>query len=962
MKKKLNLFFLILLFAIPFGAKASIVITINSPQPGPAFPDDIKINVSVTSTYSIATVMATVGDKTVALLLNPGHNYAGTMSLAGLPQGQLQITISVKDVSNNVQTQSLNFNHNSLPIVTVLSPVSNASFLQSKIHIKATVVDPGHSSCKGVLFPNATTKIDFVNSIDTIVDVLPTGAYYSGYIGIYGIDNDALGGTSDITSIPFYIDKSPYLKPYFTSPGGRIIDFKDTRALILDQGADKIPHLKIVNTTNGNTENINTGSGAFVYGILCDNGAALLLNYNGDAVHDSVYVWKANKLTNVSKPLNSYSGIASGLISQGNNLMWQGQMNELFLTDLTTFNTITPATNTVNNQNDFSPEGTIVYSKMYSASNYDIEKYTVGTGAIQKITTSGVSVYPSVDHNNIVYTQESAAGTGPFTVHLYNGLTDQALGTVLTNTKKYQLYNGYIAYSITDNSNIEQVWLRTSKNLLKQISFFSNNSATDKLGNNGRVIFNSAKSRYYADSLTSAKRAMSSLGKMYFVNNDFYAAIGSSIYKLDIPSAIYPVTITSVSPLSAATGATLTFKGSNFGSVASVTLGGVAASSFKIVSDTVLTAVVGAGASGSITMTTAGGNYSIAGFTYLQPTITTTGTPKTLNTIKGTPSAATTFKISGANMIAGILVTPPAGFEVSKDNITFSPTVTIGKAGTIAQTSIYVRLTAGTEGTYTGDIVLSSTGSVSQNIAISGTVGFDLPATNFKITNTSATCKGSTNGAINIIAQQSLNYTATVTGSGAGTNYPFTSTVDINNLSAGTYNVCITVTGQPAYQQCFTSVITEPKDLSVYSTVIPSTNQLVLSLDGGDLYHITLNGVNSTTAAGQVTLNLKTGTNQLAVSTDKICQGTINKTIIIEDGVTLFPNPFTNSVSLDLGNDVIKNASIKIYNNVTKVVYDKQYINQSGIIQLDLSKLTQGVYIIELVADGKQGIHKIIKN
>ncbi|ASU33730.1 T9SS type A sorting domain-containing protein [Mucilaginibacter xinganensis] len=905
-------------------------------------------------------------NRTVSLARDSYGYYIGTLSLTGLPQGLLQITVFVKDALNNAQTLSQNFNFDSLPIVAVTAPTRRASFLQSKIHIKANVSDPGHSSCKGVVIYD-NSRINFVNSIDTMVDILPQGTSFSGNIGVYGIDNESVSTgvneTSDITLIPIYIDKSPYLKPYFTSQGGQVIDFKDTRALVLDQGTDNIPHLKIVNITNGATENINIGGGAFVFGILCDAGAALLLNYSGDAVHDSVYVWKANKLTNVSKAVKTFSGISYGLISQGNKLMWQGWGNEIFLTDLTTFNTITAATVTTNNQNDFSPEGTIVYSKVYSASDYNIEKYTVSTGAVQKITTNGVDVYPSIDHNNIVYTQASVGGLGPYTVHLYNGSGDQVLGTVLENTKKYLLYNGYIAFSITDNSNTEQVWLRTSKNVSKQISFFSNNSAVDKLGNNGRMIFNSRGSRYYADSLTSAKRVQSSLGKVYFGNGDFYVAIGGSIYRYDIPSAIYPVKITSVSPLSAGTGATLTFKGSNFSSVTAVTLGGVAASSFKIASDTVLAAVVGAGASGAIKFTTAGGSYAISGFTYLAPTFTITGTAKTLNTIKGTPSASLTFNVSGTNMITGILVTPPAGFEVSKDNITFSTAVTIGKAGTITQTPIYIRLNANAAGTYGGPILLSSTGSVSQNLPVDGKVMFDLPATNFKITNTSATCRGSANGALNITAQQSFNYTALVTtNGGTSSNYSFTSTLDVNNLSAGTYNVCITIAGQADYQQCFTSVITEPKELSVYSSVITSTSQLVLSLDGGDVYHITLNGINSTTTAGQVTLNLKSGTNQLAVTTDKVCQGIISKTITIENEMTLFPNPFTNSVSLNLGDNVIKNASVKIYNNVTKVVYDKQYTNQSGIIQLDLSNLTQGVYIIELVADGNQGIHKIIKN
>lgn len=99
------------------------------------------------------------------------------------------------------------------------------------------------------------------------------------------------------------------------------------------------------------------------------------------------------------------------------------------------------------------------------------------------------------------------------------------------------------------------------------------------------------------------------------------------------------------------------------------------------------------------------------------PIITATGTLSALTTTYGTLSTSISFIVAGTNMTAGILVTPPPGFEVSTDNVNFSSTVTVGAAGTIASTTVYIRLGPTTSvGTYSGNIVLSSAGAAKVNV------------------------------------------------------------------------------------------------------------------------------------------------------------------------------------------------------------------------------------------------------
>lgn len=106
------------------------------------------------------------------------------------------------------------------------------------------------------------------------------------------------------------------------------------------------------------------------------------------------------------------------------------------------------------------------------------------------------------------------------------------------------------------------------------------------------------------------------------------------------------------------------------------------------------------------------------------PLISISGTPAALTTTYGTASATTSFAVSGLNMGAGILVIPPAGFEVSTDNTNFAPAITVGAAGTVVDTTVYLRLAASaTAGTKSGSIVLSGGGAADVNVAAAaGTV------------------------------------------------------------------------------------------------------------------------------------------------------------------------------------------------------------------------------------------------
>jgi nucleoid-associated protein YgaU len=99
---------------------------------------------------------------------------------------------------------------------------------------------------------------------------------------------------------------------------------------------------------------------------------------------------------------------------------------------------------------------------------------------------------------------------------------------------------------------------------------------------------------------------------------------------------------------------------------------------------------------------------------YSSPIITvSTSSLSAFSTMVGTPSTAQTYTISGSDLTANISINAPAGFEISKDGSTYSSSLTLTQSGgTVAATTIYVRLTGAAEGSYGGNITHTSTGAL----------------------------------------------------------------------------------------------------------------------------------------------------------------------------------------------------------------------------------------------------------
>lgn len=142
--------------------------------------------------------------------------------------------------------------------------------------------------------------------------------------------------------------------------------------------------------------------------------------------------------------------------------------------------------------------------------------------------------------------------------------------------------------------------------------------------------------------------------------------------------------ITSFSPTTAGASSQVVILGTNLSTVQAVSFGGVQATSFTVSGDTSITAIVGAGASGNVSLTTVGGSVSIPGFTFVPAPTLTQFTPaiagaNTAITLVGTQLTTTTsVSFGGVNASA---------FTVLNDS-TLSATVGTGASGQVVITTL----------------------------------------------------------------------------------------------------------------------------------------------------------------------------------------------------------------------------------------------------------------------------------
>lgn len=244
----------------------------------------------------------------------------------------------------------------------------------------------------------------------------------------------------------------------------------------------------------------------------------------------------------------------------------------------------------------------------------------------------------------------------------------------------------------------------------------------------------------------------------------------------------------------------------------------------------------------------------------------------------------------------------------------------------------------------------------------SGCPVYRFPAENFTVSLVSETCRENNDGALTVIPKLALDYQIRVLGNGLDVTQSFSNSFNLANLSSGAYSLCITGTdGSISYNEyCLEVQITEPEPLSVTSKMALDGTQITLELEGSSFYTIELNGISIQTEESIVVLDLEKGINTLKVSTNIPCQGIYEEQISFFEKPIVFPNPVVDFVQVFLG-DSDENIIVRIFSADGRLISNSSKFAKQGIIELNLSSLSTGIYYLKYEGMTIKGTSKIIK-
>jgi len=118
------------------------------------------------------------------------------------------------------------------------------------------------------------------------------------------------------------------------------------------------------------------------------------------------------------------------------------------------------------------------------------------------------------------------------------------------------------------------------------------------------------------------------------------------------------------------------------------------------------------------------------------------------------------------------------------------------------------------------------------------------------------------------------------------------------------------------------------------------------------------------TDKSSIDLDLQNGTNELIVKTNKDCQGIFRKNIDINSGIFLFPNPFSDDITLAIPSNLLsKNISWELYSYQGKLVRTGTHTNiSSNSISIDMSSIATGSYIMKIRTPNSITHTQLVKN
>ena len=233
----------------------------------------------------------------------------------------------------------------------------------------------------------------------------------------------------------------------------------------------------------------------------------------------------------------------------------------------------------------------------------------------------------------------------------------------------------------------------------------------------------------------------------------------------------------------------------------------------------------------------------------------------------------------------------------------------------------------------------------------SGCAIFSLPPDNYSIQTNGVSCQGKTNGQINVSVQNTshiYNVTIPETSESYVLNSNNSHQLQIDDLSVGTYTLNITVQEEENYLQTYEIQIIEPGEYSAKTSVDQKNKSISVNASGSEMYLIEVNDEIRIEKSQNFKIFLNPGYNKVKISTPQDCQGVHVEEVFISENVNYYPNPMVDKLNFVIpGKD--SEINISIYSRAGVLMKTlKKSISSSSIVQIDISTLSQDIYLFKL--------------
>ena len=505
-------------YLLVFCAKAQATITLNvtSPTAGDLAGNSLHIIVaSVTSTYQIQSVTATVAGRLTNLTFDATAGWIGDLSLTELPRGPQTLSLNATDVFGNSGQTQVSFVHDQPPVLTVFEPstpsdntYSVSAFTRPALRLRGSATD---DDPVGVLIQVIVGDVQFpsallataTNSMDTVVDL---SNWNGNFVPLVFIATDSAGQKTYAAKGAYVIANTNVIEVDRVS--GTILDVSESKILFTPEPISSNVLESKSRVTGLETILVND-PGIFISGAaLAPSGAIFVGSGELYEVRDGTLI-----------DLGAYG---ANLVVKGNYAIWITGMAQttLMLRDLLAGTNVVISTNAVNTGNDVAANGDVVYG----SNDYKMYRYRNG---ISTPVPGGSD--PITDGVNVGY----FTGSFPSAFVLFDGTNETILGPQYGSPA---VSAGWTAFT-KPGTGQDQVWTRLPNGIQTQRTFFGSSSQVYALAPSGDLMTYSGRLYFIPTGSAPIDLGPWNFGAPFWLQGNWYAYFGSSLVAFVVPSA-----------------------------------------------------------------------------------------------------------------------------------------------------------------------------------------------------------------------------------------------------------------------------------------------------------------------------------------------------------------------------------------------------------------------------------------